>query len=102
MSEVFKPISLYCDVGKTQATILVNGGELFDNAEGYVTTSCAGCIHWFLQKIRKVEREIKVEYGEESQADRVNQLEQHLVDQARFLGGESKIVVATCTPLGCS
>ncbi len=99
MSEIFKPMSLYCDVGKTTATIFVNGGELVDNAEGYVTTPCNGCVRWSLPKIRKVEKEVYEEYGEESQADRINQLEQQLVDQSRFKGGESKIIVGLCSPV---
>ncbi len=102
MTEAFQQKSLYCDIGKTTAIIFVNGGELVDNAEGYVTAPCKGCGRWSPTKIRRVEKEVKEEYGEEAQSDRVNQLEQQLVDRARFKGGESKIIVGVCTPLGCS
>ena len=38
MTEVFNPLSLFCDVGQVQATVLVEAGsDLRDNVDGYVT-----------------------------------------------------------------
>ena len=111
MSEVFKLVSLYCDVGKTQATVYIPAEEeLHDNTDSYAVTPCVRCKKWSETKIKKVEAEIKEEtlynFGTDSDAytgihdGRANQLSQLLVDQARFKGDEYKIVVGMCTPIG--
>ena len=110
MSEVFKPVSLYCDVGKTQATVYIPAGkELRDNTDSCVVTPCAGCKQWSEAKIKRVETEIREEtmdnFGTDSDSytgirdGRTNQLNQLLVDQSRFRGGEPKIIVGMCTPI---
>ena len=102
MTEVFNPISLFCDVGQVQATVLVQAGaDLRDNVDGYVMYPCQGCKKWSAEKIKQVEREVKEEWGDRSgiRDGRVNQLEQLLVDRARFKGGESKLVVGMCSPI---
>jgi len=100
--EIFKPFKLYCDVGKVEATINVKGGELIDNAKGFVEAACSGCQHWTNEKVREVDQDLEAEWGPEVvNHGRVQTLQQHLVDQARFIKGvESKIVVGMCTPLG--
>jgi len=102
MTEIFNPINLYCGVGKTEATILVaTDADLRDNVKGFVTEPCKGCKHWSGEKIRKVETELKEEWGDCSgiRNGRLNQLKQLLVDRARFRGGEHKLVVGMCTPI---
>ncbi len=102
MTEVFNPISLYCDVGQTEATVLVEAdADLRDYVEGYVTKPCKGYKKWSVEKIKKVEAEVKEEWGDRSgiRDGRVNQLEQLLVDRARFKGGEHKLVVRMCSPI---
>ena len=102
MAELFSPISLYCDVGKIEATILVEAdADLRDNIDGFVEKPCEGCKKWSVEKIRKVEAELKEEWGDRSgiRDGRANQLEQKLVDRARFKGGEHKLVVDMCTPI---
>ncbi|MBI5356309.1 hypothetical protein HZB78_01715 [Candidatus Collierbacteria bacterium] len=99
MAEVF---SLYCDVGQTEATVLVEvGADLRDNVDCFVTEPCKGCKKWSAEKIGKVEAELKEEWGDRSgiRDGRANQLEQLLVDRARFKGGEHKLVVAMCSPI---
>jgi len=100
--EIFKPIKLHCGVGETLATINVKGGQLVDNAKGYVESACVECVHWTDEKVRQVDTEVEHEWGPEHvHQGRVNKLEQHLVDQSRFRREvEKKIVVAMCTPLG--
>jgi hypothetical protein len=98
MTEVFQPKSLYCDVGKTTATIFVNGGELVDGAKGYVSNPCDGCVQWSRKNILKVEQEATEEHGGDYPSDRINRLGQLLVDRSRFKGGKSKIVVSMCSP----
>ena len=44
-----------------------------------------------------MEAEVEAEWPGSVNYGRVPTMEQHLVDLARFKGGESKIVVATCT-----
>lgn len=102
MAEVFNPFSLFCDVGQVQATVLVEAGaDLRDNVDGYVTEPCRGCRKWTTDKIKKVEREVKAEWGDQSgiRDGRANQLEQLLVDKARFKGGKHQLVVGMCTPI---
>ncbi len=110
--EISQPFSLYCDVGKTQATVLVPAGtDMRDNVDSHVVEPCQGCKKWSPQKIAQVERDIKVETMENFGSDdenltgirdgRVNQLSQLLVDFARFKRGEPhKLVVGMCTPIG--
>lgn len=102
MTEVFNPLKLYCDVGQTEAMIFVEAdADLRDNVDGYVTKPCKGCKKWSAEKIKKVEDEVKEEWGDQSgiRDGRANQLEQLLVDRARFKGGEHKLVVGMCTPI---
>ncbi len=104
MIEIFKPVNLYCDIGKTTATIFILAGEeLHDNTNGYVTILCEGCKRWSIDKIKKTETEL-IQEGDEPDImvdNRVNKLEQLLVDKARFCDCKSKIVVCYCTPVGC-
>ena len=103
MTEIFRPINLFCGVGKTTATILVPAGEeLHDNTDGFVENSCSGCREWPPEKIKDIESELEAEWGKQSgvREDRAYQLQQLLVDRPRFKGGKSKIVVAYCIPVG--
>ncbi len=108
--ETYRPFSLYCDLGETKATVMVPADEkMQDNVYSFVEAPCAGCRRWSAEKLRRTEAEIRSEcltqFG--SDADnitgirdgRINQLEQSLVDRARFRGGEHKLVVAVCTPI---
>ncbi len=109
-NEIFIPHSLYCDTGKTQATVMVEAGaDMRDNVEGFVEEPCVGCKQWSKEKVKRTEAEIRVEtltqFGSDDESltgirdGRVNQLEQLLVDLARFKGGEHKLVVGMCTPI---
>ncbi len=112
MTEIFKLYTLFCDIGKTQASVLVPAGEeVHDNTISHTVSSCGGCSQWSELKLGKVEAEIKAEtlqqFGTDAESytgiydGRVNQLSQLLVDQAQFIRGtEHKIVVAMCTPIG--
>ncbi len=109
--DIFRPYSLYCDVGKTQATVMVPvDADMRDNVESHVSAPCSGCNKWSLEKIRRTEREIREEtlaqFGRDDDSltgirdGRQNQLEQLLVDIARFKRDEShRIVVGMCTPI---
>jgi len=102
MTEIFNPIKLYCDVGQTEASVLVaSDADLRDNVDAYVTEPCKGCKKWSVGKIKKSRQEVKAEWGDQSgiRDGRTNQLEQLLVDRARFKGGEHKLVVGMCTPI---
>lgn len=112
-SEIFVPYSLFCDVGKTQATVLVpSDADLRDNVDSFVGQPCTGCKRWSEEKIRRTETEIKTEtlaqFGSDDDSltgiidGRMNQLEQLLIDLARFKGGEHKLVVGMCTPIAKS
>ncbi|HPR99628.1 MAG TPA: hypothetical protein PLU63_02300 [Candidatus Woesebacteria bacterium] len=109
-NEIFVPHLLYCDTGKTQATVMVGvGTDMRDNVESFVEEPCAGCKHWSKEKVKRTEAEIRtetlVQFGTDDDSltgirdGRVNQLEQLLVDLARFKGGEHKLVVGMCTPI---
>ena len=109
--DIFKPYSLYCGVGKTQATVMVPAdNDMRDNVDSHVSTPCQGCKKWSIEIIRKTEREIRAETLEQFGSDddsltgirdgRQNLLEQLLVDIARFKRGEShRLVVGMCTPI---
>ncbi len=103
MVENLKPISLYCGVGKTEATIYVpTESDLKDNVDGHVETPCEGCQHWPDENIKKVEQELKEEWGNRSgiTEGRAYKLRVLLIDQSRFKkGAESKLVVAMCSPI---
>lgn len=109
-NQIFKPLSLYCDTGKVQATVMVEASaDLRDNVDSFVEIPCHGCKHWSVEKVRHTEAEIRAEtlaqFGSDDDGltgirdGRVNQLEQLLVDRARFRGGEHKLVVGMCTPI---
>ena len=103
MVENLKPISLYCSVGKTEATIYVpTESDLKDNVDGHVETPCKGCQHWSDENIKKVEQELYKEWGDGSgiTEGRVNKLRVLLVDQSRFKKSvEPKLIVAMCSPI---
>lgn len=104
MTEIFKPINLYCDTGKTTATIHIPAEEnLRDGIGGYVMTPCNGCQHWSLEGIKNVEQQLKAEWGDKSgiTEGRANQLKALVVDKSRFVGGDSELVIAMCSPIGC-
>ena len=100
--EIFKPKKLYCDVGNTEAIINIEGGELVDNAKGYVDSVCSGCEYWTEEKIRQADSQLEQELGPgHVNQESINMFEQHLVDQSRFVqGDERKIVVAMCSAWG--
>jgi len=98
MTEVFQPKSLYCDVGKTMATIFTEDGEIKDGVQGYITKPCEGCTKWTSQDILNVEQKATDEHGGDYPSDRINRLGQLLVDRARFKGGDSIIVISLCSP----
>lgn len=108
--EIFVPLSLFCDVGKTQATVLVpSDADLRDNVDSFVEQPCAGCEHWSKEKVRRAETEIRAEtlaqFGSDGDGltgiedGRMKLLEQLLVNSARFRGGEHKLIVGMCTPI---
>lgn len=103
MVENLKPISLYCSVGKTEATIYVpTESDLKDNVDGHVEKPCEGCQHWSDEKIKEVEQELKEEWGDKSgiTEGRANKLRVLLVDQSRFKkGAKSKLAVVMCSPI---
>ena len=71
-------IKLYCEIGQAEATISVGAGaDLRDNVDGYRVKPCNGCKKWIETK----------------------QLEQLLVDKARFRDGDHQLIVGTCTPV---
>lgn len=92
MNEIFKPYDIYCGYIKTAVSINVKGRELVDGANGYVSQPCKDCPQWTLEKIREVLEDAEQSYS--------TQLVQALVDQSRFKGGEKKIVISRCSPLG--
>jgi len=109
-AEIFRPLSLYCDIGQVQATVMVNASaDLRDNVYSYVEIPCPGCKYWSVEEIRHTEAEIRAEtlaqFGSDDDGltgikdGRANQLEQLLVNRARFKGGEHKLVVGLCTPI---
>lgn len=70
-------IKLYCEIGQAEATISVEAdADLRDNVDGHRVKPCNGCKKW----------------------TGTNQLDQLLVDKARFKGGEHKLIVGMCTP----
>ena len=72
-----REIKLYCEIDQTEATITVrNNTDLRDNVDGYRVKPCNGCKKW----------------------DGRSKLEQLLVNKARFVGGEHKLVVGICSP----
>ena len=109
-TEIFQPLSLFCDTGEVQATVMVEASaDLRDNVTSFVETPCPGCKHWSVEKVRRTEAEIRAEtlaqFGSDGDGvtgirdGRANQLEQLLVDRARFRDGEHKLIVGMCTPI---
>jgi len=80
-----------------------------DNVNSFAEAPCPGCKYWSVEKIRHTETTIRAETFENFGSDddnltgirdgRLNQLEQILVDLARFKGNEHKLVVGMCTPI---
>jgi len=74
--------------------------NLSHGTEVYVGTPCKGCQHWSEESVQRVKKEIKEKWGilPEISEDKPKQLKVTLIDQSRLTGGDSKIVVAMCSP----
>lgn len=69
-TQVFKPYSLFCEMGNTTATVMVPvEWDLQGRVQGFIDKPCLGCSAWSEKKISTIESEIRADALEQFGSD---------------------------------